>query len=136
MLGQCFCVSTNLYGCKNIKISVRKLILLTLINSRKMKSFFWILWSTLTTGALGDGVYSHNNFWSQESHPPGLYFFREFNHYYTVTNMLPPRHDILVIFFKLFFFQIDYVGSAYGRPYITICQMVLVTLTQPNLTLT
>ena len=35
---------------------------------------------------------------AQNPPPPGVYFFYELNHYYTVTNMLPPRHNILIIF--------------------------------------
>ena len=64
--------------------------------------------------------YIHTIISEAKNPPPGLYFFREFNHYYTVTNMLPPRHDILIIFLSWLFFQIGYVRSAFGRPNITI----------------
>ena len=60
----------------------------------------------------------------------GVYFFHTFSHYYTVTNMLPPWHDILIIFLSWLYFQIAYVRSAHARHNITIFEkkiMIIVT---------
>ena len=64
--------------------------------------------------------YIHTKISEGKNPSPRLYFFREFNHYYTVTNMLPLWHDILIIFLSWLFFQIGYIRSAYGRPNKTI----------------